>query len=38
MQPSPSRRGLPINPIWALVWALVVFIIFIIVMAWSMSR
>jgi hypothetical protein len=38
MQQSPSRRGVSINPLWALVWALILFIIFITVMAWSMSR
>ena len=38
MQQSPPRPGLRISPLWALVWALIVFVIFIAVMAWSMSR
>lgn len=38
MQQSPARRVLGLSPIWALVWALVMFIFFMVVMAWSMSR
>jgi hypothetical protein len=38
MQQSPPSRGLRISSLWALVWALIVFVIFIAVMAWSMSR
>jgi len=38
MQQSPTSRGVGISPIWALVWALIMFIIFVVAMAWSMSR
>ena len=38
MQQSAPSRGLRISSLWALVWALIVFVIFIAVMAWSMSR
>jgi len=38
MQQSTARRGVRVNPIWALAWAVIVFAIFIVVMLWATSR
>jgi hypothetical protein len=37
MQQSRAQGGARINPLWFLVWAIIIFVIFIVVMA-AMSR